>query len=105
MFSNYIISSPSIWFDDYSLLSIKPTQPTQPIKIYIGVGSLEKPEYGEGQDMVVSAEWLTKKLKTDNWPNLAFKSVVINGASHSTSFPTSSIQGLDWLYGKDPSDF
>ncbi|WP_242698655.1 hypothetical protein [Alteromonas sp. 5E99-2] len=104
LFNNYILSSPSVWFDDFSLLAIEPIKPTKPIGVYVAVGSLEQPKYGEGQDMLNSAKLLTEKIEGQNWPNLSLKSVVINDATHSTSFPTSSIQGLYWFYGKNLSD-
>jgi predicted alpha/beta superfamily hydrolase len=100
MFSGYILSSPSIWFDKFSVLKIKASKPTQTKSVFIAVGSLETPEFGEREDMVHSAKRLIDKIETANFSNLVLKSVVIDGAKHSTAFPTASIQGLDWLHGK-----
>ena len=100
MFSSYIIGSPSLWFNDSYLLSESVKTPASPVRLYLSVGSLESPEYGQSQDMVAGANALADKLNDYKYPNLDLKFSVIEGARHATAFPTTVIQGLDWLYGK-----
>ncbi|MBB1444173.1 alpha/beta hydrolase [Pseudoalteromonas sp. SG43-3] len=98
LFSHYIIGSPSIWFDNNALLKFKAHRPKTAIKVYISVGEKETPAFGEGQNMVEGAKQLVQKIDALNSDNIQLKSVVIEGASHATAFPTTAIQGLDWVY-------
>lgn len=98
LFSSYILASPSVWFHDEMILTSRARKPTQGIKVYLAVGELETPEFGEGQNMVAGAVKLKEKIEKLNSPLLELKFSVFAGASHSTSFPTAAIQGLDWIY-------
>ncbi|ATC88233.1 hypothetical protein PARC_a3921 [Pseudoalteromonas arctica A 37-1-2] len=100
LFSNYIIGSPSVWFNDNALLALKVNKLKLPIKVCISVGARETPAFGEGQNMVQGAQQLVQKIKALNSDSIELKSVVIEGASHATAFPTTAIQGLDWVLGK-----
>ncbi|GAA58724.1 hypothetical protein P20652_0581 [Pseudoalteromonas sp. BSi20652] len=100
LFSNYIIGSPSVWFDNNALLALKVNKPKLPIRVYISVGAMETPAFGEGQNMVEGAQQLVQKIKALKSDNIELKSVVIEEAIHATAFPTTAIQGLDWVLGK-----
>ncbi len=100
MFSSYILGSPSVWFKKNYILSTPVIKSETPIKVYISVGGLEKPEFGEREDMVSGAKKLAEKIGVQGGANLNLKFSIIDGARHTTSFPTTSIQGLDWIYGK-----
>ena len=54
--------------------------------------------------MVAGAKLLTQKINALSSDNIELKSVVIEGASHATAFPTTAIQGLDWVLGMTPID-
>lgn len=99
MFNSYILGSPSVWFDNHKLLSMTMAKLEQPVRVYLSVGALERPQYGEEQDMVDGATRLNDKLLNEGSDNLIVKFVTIDGAKHATAFPTTLIQGLDWLYG------
>ncbi|MDB2657030.1 alpha/beta hydrolase-fold protein [Crocinitomicaceae bacterium] len=58
MFNNYIIISPSLWFDYESYLDIEMKQTQEKLKIYVGVGD-------EGKIMKNAAKKLHKKLKKE----------------------------------------
>ena len=62
LFDNYIIISPSLWWNDKSLFSYKPKTYSSRKSIFIGVGK-------EGQDMEIMAEKLYYKLKPLNIKN------------------------------------
>lgn len=62
LFDNYIIVSPSLWWDDESLLALEPIQPESGKSIYIAVGK-------EGEVMERTAEELYHKLQKSQAPN------------------------------------
>lgn len=62
LFDNYIIASPSLWWDDQSLLSMGPTKYDTAKKIYVAVGK-------EGEIMERDANSLYKKLKAESGRN------------------------------------
>jgi predicted alpha/beta superfamily hydrolase len=97
LFTHYIIGSPSVWFDSNAVLALQVNKPKVPIKVYISVGAKETPAF-EGQNMVEGAKQLVQKINALNSDNIQLKSVVIEGSSHATAFPTTAIQGLDWIY-------
>lgn len=68
-------------------------------KEYLSVGNLETPEFGEGQGMVMGVQLLAKKISTPGSPNLTLRLSTIEYASHSTAFPTTSIEGLSCMHG------
>lgn len=100
MFTSYILGSPSVWFKDEYLLSLSATATDAPVKVFIGVGSLETHAAGEKQEMVAGAKQLVNKIREIPGANMTVKLHIIEGARHSTAFPTTLIQGLDWIYGQ-----
>ncbi len=99
MFSSYIIGSPSVWFRANAILSEAVVPAKTPVNIYLAVGALERPEYGERQDMVEGAQKLAQKIMQQSEQQINLKFKLIDEATHATTFPTTAIQGLDWLYG------
>jgi len=59
MFSHYIIVSPSLWYDNESLLALEPQNNAAVDAVYIAVGN-------EGDDMKRPAKKLFKKLNSIN---------------------------------------
>jgi predicted alpha/beta superfamily hydrolase len=99
MFSSYIIGSPSVWFRANAILSEAVVPAKTPVNVYLAVGALERPEYGERQDMVEGAQKLAQKIMQQSEQQINLKFKLIDEATHATTFPTTAIQGLDWLYG------
>ena len=99
-FSAYVLGSPSVWFINHYLLSLSMQSPEHKTKVYLSVGSLESPEFGEREDMVKGAQLLADKITAGASENVKLNFKIIEGATHYTAFPTTSIQGLDWIYGK-----
>ncbi len=100
MFDSYILGSPSVWFNKNYILNLQITKSELPIKVYLSVGSLEQPAFGERENMVQGAKQLAEKIKAQSSEDTHLKFSLINGARHETAFPTTLIQGLDWIYGK-----
>tara|TARA_Y100000296_G_scaffold41515_1_gene47832 strand:+ start:619 stop:1479 length:861 start_codon:yes stop_codon:yes gene_type:complete len=98
-FSNYVLISPSVWFNEDYLLTLEMAETQTPKHVYIGVGSFETPEFGEGQDMVAGSKALADKISAKADKNISLQLHVIDGVAHATIFPTVAIQGLDWILG------
>lgn len=99
MFTNYIIGSPSVWFKQNDILTIKAKPNLNKHKVFIAVGANETLEFDSlKHDMVSGAEKLKLKISADNFPNTEVKLLIIQGANHETAFPTTAIQGLYWLF-------
>lgn len=99
LFSNYILGSPSVWFDDSAILNTSFSKPQTKIKVYLSVGEYETPAFGEGQDMVAGTAQLRDKIAAYLSKDIEINFSIISGASHATAFPTTAMQGLDWVYG------
>jgi predicted alpha/beta superfamily hydrolase len=99
MFNSYIIGSPSVWFRDNAILSEAIVPAKTPVNVYLAVGALERPEYGEREDMVEGAQQLAQKITQQSERHINLKFKLIDEATHATAFPTTAIQGLNWLYG------
>jgi len=97
LFDNYIISSPSVWFKNEEALTWETVEYKTSKRVFLSVGEYERPAFGEGQDMVDGVESLAKKLAPVD--SVSLRVEILAEAKHHTSFPTSIIQGLDWLYG------
>ena len=99
MFSSYVIGSPSVWFDGNFILSVPAKTPHDPISVYLSVGELETPLHGEGQNMLSGAQALNEKLVALKHRDVNLRFLTIPHATHETAFPTTAIQGLQWIYG------
>ncbi len=74
LFTHYIIVSPSLWWDDESLLKLEPKSPAAFKKVYLTVGKDEDPV------MVQDATKLAEKLQKSPTNQLIFK--VSEGQNH-----------------------
>jgi predicted alpha/beta superfamily hydrolase len=98
LFDNYIIGSPSVWFqNDYILSLNSDAKILNKKRVYISVGELETPEHGERENMVAGANKLFKKLQ-ESIPATGLKLTLVTDATHETVFPTIAIQGLFWIH-------
>ncbi len=95
LFSNYIIISPSLWWDNGSLFSkldlLKDEANLNKTHIYISVGK-------EGKRMEKDAKKLSKKIKSKGYSNEVF--VFLPHENHATVLHNSAYKGLEWLNRK-----
>jgi len=96
-FSDFILGSPSVWFNNHFLLNQQLKKPSSAKNVYISVGSLETPAFGEGQDMVEGSTSLVEKLQNEGNELITVRFEIVQGASHHTVFPTLAVQGLSWI--------
>lgn len=102
-FRNYILGSPSIWWDNKYILELEAQSDKLSsavnASVFIAVGANETPpKTGAKYDMVGDAKALYNQLKARKLINLSLKLKVIDSAYHETAFPTTAIQGLWWLF-------
>lgn len=105
-FKNYILGSPSLWWDDQFIFKLN-TQTkafTRDVvaNVFISVGENENPNsVNTKYDLTGDARHFYKLLNDKHFPKLNVKLQVIQSANHSTAFPTTAIQGLWWLFNKE----
>ncbi|QYJ96652.1 alpha/beta hydrolase [Shewanella alkalitolerans] len=105
LFDNYVLGSPSVWFNGEQLLSLtaKPRADDKQVRrVFLAVGAQETPaKAGMQHDMVAGADKLGRHLRRQLGDNLVLESLIIAGARHETAFPTTASQGLYWLLARD----
>ena len=104
LFKNYILGSPSYWFDNKSIFALEKTiaknQPAINANVFIAIGERENKAQESSYEMVDDAKLFYEKMQAWQQPNLKMKMLIIPEANHQTAFPTTAIQGLHWLLGK-----
>lgn len=108
MFSTYILSSPSLWFDQLLLPRMQDDAvvPTRPTRVLLSVGSYETdrpgPRYSTGNDMLRQTADFTAQLERSG-RMLQVDNVVIDGEDHLTVYPRVITRALlEVLPGKGP---
>jgi predicted alpha/beta superfamily hydrolase len=102
LFKNYILGSPSYWFDNKFIFRLEKTVKAKNItaNVFISIGERESKALESHYDMVKDAKAFYEKMLNWQQPQLKVKIVVIAEANHQTAFPTTAIQGLYWIYSK-----
>jgi len=107
LFKNYILGSPSYWFNNKFIFRLEQTIKTKNIKskninanVFIAIGERESKALESNHDMVQDAKTFYEKILNWQQPRLRSKILVIAEANHQTAFPTTAIQGLHWIYSK-----
>ncbi|MEI2262910.1 alpha/beta hydrolase-fold protein [Stenotrophomonas indicatrix] len=92
MFGTYILSSPSLWFDQGLLPRMQEAavMPSQPIRVLLSVGGYETvkpgPRYSTGNDMLRQAADFAGQLQCSG-RKLQVENIVIDGEDHLTVYP------------------
>ena len=109
MFENYILGSPSFWFDHKVMFAREEayakTHRDLPAHIYMAVGGFEtlRPgahdaRYNDTDDMVADMQAFARKLASRHYPHLSVESHVIPDEDHLSVFPALITRGLKWAY-------
>jgi predicted alpha/beta superfamily hydrolase len=97
LFKNYLIVSPSLWWDNESLLALAPQMPEKQVipgtRVYISAGN-------EGKIMVGDAERLVEILKSSGQKKLSTTYMPLPGENHLTILHNSAYIGLETLFAK-----
>ncbi|RKN75140.1 alpha/beta hydrolase [Ulvibacterium marinum] len=98
LFNRYIIGSPSIWYDDKSIMKLEETyskgHKDLQVDLFISVGELEE-EINAG--MVRNMLEFTSKLKSRGYKGLNLKIDMIENGTHMSSPSVSFLNGLKFL--------
>lgn len=100
LFKNYILGSPSYWFDNKFIFEFEKTIKVKNINanVFISIGERESKVLESNYDMVKDAKAFYDKILDWQQVNLKAKIIIIPEANHQTAFPTTAIQGLYWIY-------
>ena len=93
LFDNYIIVSPSLWWDDQSLLEIEPKTYKTNKKIYVAVGK-------EGEIMERDAHRLYKKLNNKKEDNTSLHFGFFDNLDHGDTLHLAVYNAFDALFKK-----
>ena len=110
MFSHYVLSSPSLWFDKYAMLDAERKYARMRKELRAAVllmaGSYEavKPgsknkRFNARADMVLDTTAFEKQLKARRYPGLTIRSEEIADEGHLTVAPAAMTRGLIWAFG------
>ena len=112
MFDQYILGSPSLWYDKKVMFSQErlyaAAHKDMPARVLMLIGSFEtvkpgdhNPRYNKESDMVQDMKDFEKQLNSHRYPGLKVRSEVIQDEDHLTVFPPLITRGLLWaLPGK-----
>jgi uncharacterized protein len=97
LFDNYLLLSPSLWWNQKATLKDleqNPSISSKQIKVYIGIGALE-------DSMVDDHLNMARILKKNNPDNSNIKSEILDYETHRTIFGRGFTNGLRFLYARD----
>ena len=109
MFENYILGSPSLWFDHKLMFARENAYAKAhhdlPAHLFMAVGAFETigadphdARYNRTEDMVADVRAFERSLKSRAYPHLTIESRVIADEDHLTVFPALITRGLKWAY-------
>lgn len=108
LFSNYILTSPSLWYKDRLIFDLEAqfseTHQDLPARVYFAVGSLETQANGMLNPMVAQLKEFTSILEARNYNQLELKVETIAGAMHETAFPQGFTRGVQWIFARSSND-
>jgi len=101
MFKNYILGSPSFWFDNQVIYTLEKEflmqKKTVEANVFIGIGERESKAFDSNYEMVKDAEKFHRKMGLWQQSKLKNKLYIIPQANHQMAFPTTAIHGLHWV--------
>ncbi|MBB6522834.1 alpha/beta hydrolase [Pseudoteredinibacter isoporae] len=108
-FRYYLISSPSLWFENRWILETEKrlAKETKDInaELFLGIGVYERPARTNENyrkptpiNMVKDFHQLYQQLEQRDYPSLRLKKFEVQEAHHELVFPTTLTHGLYWLF-------
>lgn len=107
VFGGYIVSSPSLWFDDKIMFEQEAAYAAAhddlAANVYMSVGGLETPGVpgGTTNEMVGQLADFKAALEARGYESLKLKAGVVEGATHETAFPAVLMSGILWHFATD----
>lgn len=107
MFTHYILSSPSLWFDDKVLMSREgdyaKAHKDMVAAVFLTAGSFETiasdssdRRYNQSADLVRDMQAFHRQLQARNYPGLRIQSQVLADEDHLSGNPNAFTRGLKW---------
>ena len=102
MFNNYVLVSPSLWYDKKYIFQLESSgkyiKPKSKTRVFISAGEFETPEYVNIQDnLVADAREFTRRVQHWNNDNVQIRLHIVKGAVHEIAFPEPIVKALYWL--------
>jgi len=102
LFSGYLLSSPSLWFDEEAILRLEAEAGAAGRalsgQVFIAVGSTETPSLnGRPHDMVAQAVNFAELLRTRGHDRLEVRHIVYEEGTHLTVYPGALTESLRWM--------
>lgn len=98
LFKNYIISSPSLWFDKKKMFEVEKdyaaTNDDLKVTAYFGTGRLEQMH----DDLTADHIAFVRQLKSRNYPGLTLRSRILEDIDHTTAFPINFTRAARWIF-------
>ena len=107
MFERYILTSPSLWYDDRVMLARErayaAVHTDMRADVFLSIGSFEtvntsssNTRYHRQNDMVRDLRKFEAQLRSRRYPGLHIESKVIDDEDHLTVYPAAITRGLMW---------
>lgn len=107
MFERYILSSPSLWYDNRIMLARErdyaAAHDDLPANVFFAIGSYETvkpgsndPRYNREDDMVADLNAFEAQLRARRYPSLQIASTRVPDEDHLGAYPTAITRGLRW---------
>ncbi len=107
MFQKYILSSPSLWYDQRVMFQREQNYTRQhddlPAQVFLSVGSYETikpgatdPRYNSEVDLLGDMRRFEARLQAHGYPGLSVESTVIADEDHLSVYPVAITRGLKW---------
>ena len=102
LFSNYILTSPSLWFKKHWVFDLEDKLHSKnkllQANVYFATGSLETIEGGMHYEMADDQIKFVKQLTSRNYQGLTIENEIVKGTDHYTTFPVGLSKGLMFTY-------
>lgn len=113
MFERYILTSPSLWYDDRVMLARErayaAAHTDMRADVFLSIGSFEtvnpsssNKRYHRENDMVRDLRKFEAQLRSRRYPGLRIESKVIDDEDHLTVYPAAITRGLMWALPAQP---
>lgn len=98
LFENYIISSPSLWFDKKKMFEVEKEYAAANDDLrataYFGTGELEQMH----DDLTADHIAFVKQLRSRDYPGLTLRSLILEDIDHTTAFPINFTRASRWIF-------
>lgn len=98
LFENYIISSPSLWFDHKKMFDIEEIYAAEhgdlKATVYFGTGQLEQMY----DDLTADHIAFVEQLRSRKYPSLMLRSRILEDIDHTTAFPINFTRASRWIF-------